>query len=356
MADSNFSGFNVSNKYHIGSILGSGAYGIVRSAVHRPSGQKVAIKRIELPNIPIFCLRALREIKLLRRISHENIISILDIERPYCYSELTEIYIVQEIMDTDLHKAIKSQLLTDDHGQFLIYQSLCALKALHSLNIIHRDLKPSNILLSEDCDLKICDFGLSRSTKSSHQSQGFMTEYVVTRWYRAPELMWSPGTYTNAIDIWSLGCIFAEILRGRPIFPGKHFLHQLSTIFDILGSPTAEFCRSIRSPHARNYILSMPYKSPVPFRDLFPTASSQAIDLLQKMLTLDPSKRITAKEALKHPYVEMYYDPADEPNIAFHPGGSTDLIKAEEGLCLEEIKRLISEEIDAIQTQSEGYY
>lgn len=187
----------------------------------------------------MFCLRTLREMKLLRYFNHENIISILDIQKPRNYETFTEVYLIQvlscpaiiiissvlnsmqELMETDMHRVIRTQDLSDDHCQYFIYQTLRALKAMHSANVLHRDLKPSNLLLNANCDLKVCDFGLARSAASTEDNSGFMTEYVATRWYRAPEIMLTFKEYTKAIDVWSVGCILAEMLNGKPLFPGK---------------------------------------------------------------------------------------------------------------------------------------
>jgi mitogen-activated protein kinase 1/3 len=177
--------------------------------------------------------------KLLRYFNHENIISILDIQKPRNYETFTEVYLIQvytvdglqigspllkqrqELMETDMHRVIRTQDLSDDHCQYFIYQTLRALKAMHSANVLHRDLKPSNLLLNANCDLKVCDFGLARSAASTEDNSGFMTEYVATRWYRAPEIMLTFKEYTKAIDVWSVGCILAEMLSGKPLFPGK---------------------------------------------------------------------------------------------------------------------------------------
>ena len=128
-------------------------------------------------------------------------------------------------METDMHRVIRTQDLSDDHCQYFIYQTLRALKAMHSANVLHRDLKPSNLLLNANCDLKVCDFGLARSAASTEDNSGFMTEYVATRWYRAPEIMLTFKEYTKAIDVWSVGCILAEMLNGKPLFPGKDCKH-----------------------------------------------------------------------------------------------------------------------------------
>lgn len=131
-----------------------------------------------------------------------------------------------------MHRVIRTQDLSDDHCQYFIYQTLRALKAMHSANVLHRDLKPSNLLLNANCDLKVCDFGLARSAASQEDNSGFMTEYVATRWYRAPEIMLTFKEYTKAIDVWSVGCILAEMLSGKPLFPGKDckFISRLSLL------------------------------------------------------------------------------------------------------------------------------
>ncbi|CAI0444733.1 unnamed protein product [Linum tenue] len=224
--------FEVSSKY-VPPIrpIGRGAYGIVCAAVNSETQEEVAIKKIgNAFDNRIDAKRTLREIKLLRHMDHENVIAIRDIIRPPKKEAFNDVYIVYELMDTDLHQIIHSeQALTDDHCQYFLYQLLRGLRYVHSANVLHRDLKPSNLLLNANCDLKIGDFGLARTTSETD----FMTEYVVTRWYRAPELLLNCSEYTAAIDIWSVGCILGEIMTREPLFPGKDYVHQLRLITEV---------------------------------------------------------------------------------------------------------------------------
>ncbi|KAK7184616.1 mitogen-activated protein kinase [Paraphaeosphaeria sporulosa] len=337
--------FNVSEQYDIQDVVGEGAYGVVCSALHKPSGQKVAIKKITPFDHSMFCLRTLREMKLLRYFNHENIISILDIQKPRNYETFTEVYLIQELMETDMHRVIRTQELSDDHCQYFIYQTLRALKAMHSANVLHRDLKPSNLLLNANCDLKVCDFGLARSAASTEDNSGFMTEYVATRWYRAPEIMLTFKEYTKAIDVWSVGCILAEMLSGKPLFPGKDYHHQLTLILDVLGTPTMEDYYGIKSRRAREYIRSLPFKKKIPWKAMFPKTSDLALDLLERLLAFNPVKRITVEDALKHPYLEPYHDPDDEPTADPIPEEFFDFDKNKDNLTKEQLKLLIFQEI-----------
>jgi serine/threonine protein kinase len=239
--------------------------------------------------------------------------------KPESYESFEDVYIVSELMSTDLHQIISSQqALTDEHAQYFIYQILRGLKYIHSAHILHRDLKPSNLLLNANCDLKICDFGLARLASPDGDHQGFLTEYVATRWYRAPEIMLSWKEYSKSIDVWSVGCIFAEILGRKSLFPGHDYMHQLHLIIEILGTPTNDETNFIVSEKAKAYIRSLPFHKKANFRQMFPHATDLALDLLEKMLSFAPEKRITVDQALAHPYLRQLHDPTDEP-IAEHP-------------------------------------
>ncbi|KAJ6604923.1 kinase-like domain-containing protein [Mycena sp. CBHHK59/15] len=317
--------FEIGDDYQVLHVIGQGSYGIVAAALHKPTGRKVAIKRIIPFGHTLFCLRTLRELKLLKFFSesclNDNIISIVDIIKPASLESFTEIYFIQELMGTDLSHVIRLQHLTDDHCRYFIYQTLRALKSIHSADVIHRDLKPANLLINANCELKVADFGLARSVMSSATSgeqAGLMTEYVATRWYRAPEIMLSFKMYTKAIDIWAVGCILAELLSGVPLFPGRDYGHQLNLILDVTGSPGLDEVNAITSKRSRDYLLMLPKRPGRYFPALFPHAPSEAIDFLSKTLgetwTFDPTKRLTVYDALEHPYLEAYHDPEDEPS------------------------------------------
>ncbi|XP_073943679.1 mitogen-activated protein kinase rl [Choristoneura fumiferana] len=305
--------FEVGPRYVNLQYIGEGAYGMVVSAFDNVKKTKVAIKKISPFEHQTYCQRTLREIKILTRFKHENIIDIRDILRADSIDQMRDVYIVQCLMETDLYKLLKTQKLSNDHICYFLYQILRGLKYIHSANVLHRDLKPSNLLLNTTCDLKICDFGLARVADPDHDHTGFLTEYVATRWYRAPEIMLNSKGYTKSIDIWSVGCILAEMLSNRPIFPGKHYLDQLNHILGVLGSPSQDDLDCIINEKARGYLESLPFKPRVPWVDLFPGADARALDLLHRMLTFNPHKRITVEESLAHPYLEQYYDPNDEP-------------------------------------------
>ncbi|KAG7571433.1 hypothetical protein FFLO_00616 [Filobasidium floriforme] len=345
--------FSVGRDYQVMTVIGEGAYGVVVRAVHRASGREVAIKKISPFDHVLFALRTLRELKLLKYFSEqqvsENLITILDICKPKSFDEFKEVYVVQELLETDLHRVIRTQDLSDDHCQYFVYQTCRALKALHSAEIVHRDLKPSNLLLNANCDLKVCDFGLARSTQtalpSGSSGNGYMTEYVATRWYRAPEVMLSFKQYTKSIDVWSIGCILAEMLNGKPLFPGKDYHHQLSLILDVLGTPSMEEYYDITSRRSREYIRALPFRAKKSFESLYPMASPAAIDFLKKTLTFGPKNRMTVEQCLSHPYLEAYHDPDDEPDAAPLPQDFFDFDLMKDQVTKEELKKLLYNEI-----------
>jgi len=282
------------------------------SALDSESNTKVAIKKI--PKVfqdLVDGKRILREIKLLRHFQHENIIQIKDICRIYDREHFQDIYIVNELMATDLHQVIRSkQNLTREHFQYFAYQILRGLKYIHSARVLHRDLKPSNILVNANCDVKICDFGLARGMQMQDSD---MTEYVVTRWYRAPELLLMCQEYSEAIDIWSIGCILAEMIQRKPFFPGKNYLDQLNLITNVVGTPTSEDYQHVTHEEACQYLANLEYNAPKDIGRLLPNASPLEVDLITKMLIFNPEKRISTEEALKHPYFKGLHDPSDEP-------------------------------------------
>ncbi|CAO2818130.1 unnamed protein product [Amaranthus hypochondriacus] len=300
-----FTEYGEASRYQVQEIIGKGSYGVVGSAVDTHTGEKVAIKKIN----DVFehvsdATRILREIKLLRLLRHPDIVEIKHIMLPPSRREFKDIYVVFELMESDLHQVIKANDdLTPEHYQFFLYQLLRGLKYIHTANVFHRDLKPKNILANADCKLKICDFGLARVSFNDAPSAIFWTDYVATRWYRAPELCGSFfSKYTPAIDMWSIGCIFAEMLTGKPLFPGKNVVHQLDLMTDLLGTPAPEAIARIRNEKARRYLASMRKKPPIPFSQKFPTVDPLALRLLERLLAFDPKDRPTAEEALADPY------------------------------------------------------
>ncbi|KAJ7808932.1 mitogen activated protein kinase [Mycena olivaceomarginata] len=251
--------FEIGENYQLLHLMGEGSYGQVAAAVHKPTGRHVAIKKIIPFHHRIFCLRTLRELKLLRFFSdagvNENIISIIDIIPPTLDS-FTEIYFVQELMQTDLHRLIYTQEdLTDDHVQYFVYQALRALKFIHSADIIHRDLKPANLLVNANCDLKICDFGLARSITTSSTGGGPMSEYVATRWYCAPEIMLSFAMYSKVGS-----CLFTDTVTAHRIYIEQMFEGVLKnsqnqpTQILYTDSPQGEFTEFF-SNHVAQYIV-----------------------------------------------------------------------------------------------------
>ncbi len=221
--------WEVPERYRDLNPVGSGAYGQVCSAADAKSQRRVAIKKLARPfQSSIHAKRTYRELRMLKHMCHENIIGLLDVFTPSrTLADFNDVYLVTHLMGADLNNIVKTQKLSDDHVQFLVYQILRGMKYVHSAGIIHRDLKPSNIAVNEDCELKILDFGLARPTENE------MTGYVATRWYRAPEIMLNWMRYHQTVDMWSVGCIMAEMLTGKTLFPGTDRKYSMYNKFKL---------------------------------------------------------------------------------------------------------------------------
>uniref|UniRef100_A0A8C6W0H9 mitogen-activated protein kinase n=1 Tax=Nothobranchius furzeri TaxID=105023 RepID=A0A8C6W0H9_NOTFU len=285
----NQTSWRVPERYQDLKQEGVGAYGTVCSALDTRTGAKVAIKKLYRPfQSEIFAKRAFRELRLLKHMKHENVIGLLDVFTPdLSLDRFRDVFIVMPYELTDLGKLMKKLKLSDEKIKYLVYQMLKGLKYIHSAGVIHR-------------------VGLFRLISP------LMTGYVVTRWYRAPEVMLNWMHYTQTVDIWSVGCIMAEMLQGKPLFKGTDHLDQLDQIWKVTGTPTKELISKLESEDAKEYLKNV---SPMPKADmqkLFSGAGPHAVTVLEHMLQLDPEARITAAEALTLPYFAEFREPDEE--------------------------------------------
>ncbi|KAG5485638.1 hypothetical protein LSCM4_06594 [Leishmania orientalis] len=304
--------FEVPAKYTLLKILGMGAYGIACSCLDSESGEKVSIKKCR----DVFRdvedgKRVLREIDMMRFFHHENLLNVVNILPPLKreYNSFEDVYVVTPLMDVDMNVVLRSrQVLEESHMQYFVYQILRGLKYLHSANVAHRDLKPANLVTNISCELKIIDFGLSRSVDVPYSE---LTDYVITRWYRPPELLLENTNYSTAVDIWSVGCIFAEMYNRKPVFPGRNTMDQLRMISQHIGKPPASI---VEHREALEKLNELPEGS-LNISKLVPglAGNKEGMDFLAKMWTLDPSKRPTAADMLAHPYLSHLHDEEDEP-------------------------------------------
>lgn len=296
---------NITRRYEITQLLGSGAYGMVWRAEVRETKMVVAIKKIfDAFQNAADAQRTYREIMFLMDLKHPNIINLLNVHRAM---NDRDIYLVFEHMSADLHTVIQKRMLGAIHQEYVMFQLLSTILYLHSASILHRDLKPSNVLLDSECHVKLADFGLARSILSVEQERHpVLTDYIATRWYRPPEILLGSTLYTKGVDMWALGCILGETILGTVLFPGRSTSHQLELILEVTGIPSETDIAATNSKFAGALLKSI--KAPVkkPLSKIIPQASPEAIDLLGKLLRFNPEQRLTAAEALHHPYVVRF--------------------------------------------------
>ena len=358
--------FTIEEKYEFIKQIGLGSFSAVCSCYDRKDNRNVAIKKVTNAFDDLEDARhILREIKMLSFFDHDNIVTLLDVPKPDNKSNYNDVYVITDLMETDLHRVIYSrQELTDEHIQYFIYQILRGTLYFHSAKVIHRDLKPANILANKNCDLKICDFGLDhgklkdddKTVQNLIDNPSLPIEYSnsviyddskrelndrnISRWYRAPEAILSPDSYDKPVDIWSIGCILAELLGRQPLFPADNNLDELQKIISVLGSPSEADLDFITDEKIKNFMQRLAKRTKQSFNLMFSNANPVALDLLGKMLTFNPKKRYTVDQCLSHPYFEGLHDPEQEPTAE----STFDFSFDKESLTKEKLRSMIYEQ------------
>lgn len=276
-------------RYEIVQKLGKGAYGIVWRAKDKKTRQTVALKKIfDAFQNATDAQRTYREVIYLQFLEgHENIISLQQVLRA---DSDRDIYLVFDYMETDLHAAIRANILEPAHERYIMYQAFKALMYIHSAGLVHRDLKPANLLLNAECLMKLADFGLCRSLSelSRVADEGsHLTDYVTTQWYRAPEILLASKKYRETVDLWSLGCIFAEMLQGKPMFAGTSTLNQLERVIEKIGFPNDDEQKAIETPFSKTMLDNLrtgPDSARKEWSTLLPKADADATNLLSRLI------------------------------------------------------------------------
>lgn len=280
-------------RYKIIKTVGDGTYGVVFRAVNTANGEICAIKKMKTKFKSWEECLGLREIKSLRKLSHANIVKLKE-----AFRVNDELHLVFEYMEENLYQLIKDKPspLPESQIKSITQQIVMGLEYMHKHGFFHRDLKPENLMVTKDL-CKITDFGLAREIRSRPP----FTEYVSTRWYRAPEIVLRSANYNSPVDIFALGCIMCELYMLQPLAPGNNEIDQMTKLCSVLGTPTMQ-----QWPEGYRLASKMNFRFPqctgISLRELMPSASHEAIDLISKMLAWDPAKRPTAAECLEHPY------------------------------------------------------
>jgi mitogen-activated protein kinase 15 len=303
---------HVTSRYEIIQKIGKGAYGIVWKALDKVTHETVALKKIfgAFRNSTDY-QRTYREIIFLKQMQGNP--HIVELRAVYRSTNNLDLYVVFELLESDVHSVIRAGILMDVHKRFIVWQMLVGLKYLHSRKVIHRDLKPSNLLINSDSSVKLCDFGLARTFTEGNHSQVVMTEYVSTRWYRAPELIIGSNQYNEGVDMWAVGCIVGELYGGKPLFPGSSTLDQMERVVAFTGPPSASDIAAMHSEFAETMIANLTYNQPrMTLKQKLPMADADTIDFMQKLLMFNPDHRIPVIAALDHPFVAQFHNPEDE--------------------------------------------
>lgn len=295
-------------------VIGLGSFGVVCEYIDRAQDTHVAIKRLFRVGSSGDLRRLLREVIVLSRFKHPNVLALHKVllrETPQA-----DVYLVTELMDSDLHSVIlkSRRQLQNGHVRYIFYQLFSALQYLHSGGIVHRDVKPSNILINADCSLRLADFGLVRQSAGGVE----LTEYVVNRCYRAPEVVLCPRDYGEKIDVWAVGCCLFEMLVGEPIFSGSDHLEVLLNVFELLGKPPDTELAFVTTEHGRRFVEGLRSVTPRSASALaraatacLPGVSPHALDLLDECLRISPERRISAAQAIQHAFFAEEFDDKD---------------------------------------------